>query len=50
VYGEIDLGAFFAWLGVSSGQVGLARIDSAVVEVIGAKREQAFEVDLVRLG
>ena len=49
VYGEFDVGAFFSWLGAPSGSAGFNRIDSAVVEVDGARREQTFDVDLARV-
>lgn len=46
VQGAIDLGVLFAWLGGTSRRLSYERLDSAVVEVVGAKRERAFEVDL----
>ena len=49
VYGAFNAGAYFSWLGVSAVSAELEHLDTAVVEVGGAKREEAFEVDLRRL-
>lgn len=49
VYRGFDIGTLFSWLGASSLGSKLERVDSAVVDVGGAEREQAFEVDLRRV-
>lgn len=48
VRGAFNLGAFVDWLGHSRG-LGLQRIDSATITVVGGMREQAFESDLRRV-
>lgn len=48
VYGSFNAGAYFSWLGVPASSA-FDRVDSAVIAVTGARREQTFEVDLRQL-
>jgi hypothetical protein len=43
--GAVGAETYFSWLGASRASVGLARTDTAVIAVDGARREQAFEVN-----
>jgi hypothetical protein len=49
VQGMLNTAAFLSWLSGERRGVQFQRVDSAVVAVSGAKREQAFEVDLARV-
>jgi hypothetical protein len=49
VQGMFSTGAFLSWLSGERRGLQFQRIDSAIVAVSGAKREQAFEVDLARV-
>ncbi|OYV45646.1 MAG: hypothetical protein B7X06_04290, partial [Verrucomicrobia bacterium 21-51-4] len=49
VAGVFDANGFFSWASNAAFTLRAVRIDSAVVAVFGAKREQAYEVDLRRL-